>query len=133
MMRKLGMWSVIVGVTAAIVALAVDGLQISNDHGLVSHPGVLALSRPAGVVLFVALGIALVGGVVLALGSSLYAPHAQTTSERRLLQIGVPLAVVALVAGATAGIAQTPLGQGTGTTNAVAASPPAPGAPGKQA
>src|SRR5690348_9067662 len=101
MTRKLGMWSVIVGVTAAIVALAIDGAQISNDHGLVSHPGVLALSRPVGVVLFVALGIALVGGVVLALGSSLYAPAEHASGQRRLLQIGVPLAVVALVAGTT--------------------------------
>jgi hypothetical protein len=128
--RKLGMWAVVVGVTTAVAALVLDGIQLSNNHSLVSHPGALALSRPAGAFVFIGLGVAALGAVLVAFASRLYgdddaptaaadAPASSRTSPGRLLaQIGIPALVVALVAAATAIATHSPLGQGTKSASA---------------
>jgi hypothetical protein len=131
--RKLGMWAVVIGVTTAVAALVVDGAQLSNNHSLVSHPGALALSRPAGALVFIGLGIAALGAVLVAFGPRLYdddqmsaseggtapesAARARTSPGRLLAQIGIPALVVALVAGATALATHSPLGQGTNSAS----------------
>jgi hypothetical protein len=97
--RKLGIWMVALGGTAMAVGIVGDAVQQADDPTLAARKGVFDLSTLPHALLFGGLCLAIIGVLAMLFGRALYTPGAHVTVGRRLLQVGAPLAAVALIAG----------------------------------
>lgn len=109
--RRTGIAVAGVGALCQVAGLGVDAALHAADPSLAAREGVFTLSN-AGHALLLA-GIALViGGAALAIvGPSLYA-GAAASPRRRILQVGAPLAMVAVFIGGSVLGATSSLGRG---------------------
>jgi hypothetical protein len=108
--RKLGTSMVAVGTVAAVSGLAARGIQLSHDRTLLERNGVLDLSCFWCSVFFGGLALVVLGVALMLSASHLYdLDDHRVVPERRLLQVAVPAAVVALIIGGAAAIANSPL------------------------
>ena len=114
--RKLGTSMVTVGAVAAVTGLVARGIQLSNEAGRPRRSGVLDLSCFWCSVFYGGL-VLVVLGVTLMLCARLYeSPDRRVVPERRLLQVAVPAAVVVLAIAGAVALADSPLGEPTGTS-----------------
>jgi hypothetical protein len=102
--RKVGIWLVVAGGTAAVVGMVTDAVRHADDPSLNAKEGIFNLSGVANVLFFGGIGLAIVGVLAMLFGRELYGAATPSTVGRRLLQVGAPLAAVILIAGC-AGIA----------------------------
>jgi hypothetical protein len=102
--RKVGIWLLVVGASAAFAGIVADAVRHADDPTLNAKQGIFDLSGFANVLFFGGMGLAIVGVLAMLFGRALYEPGVRVTLGRRLLQVGAPLAAVVLIAGC-AGIA----------------------------
>ncbi|HEX5614026.1 MAG TPA: hypothetical protein VFZ83_02620 [Acidimicrobiia bacterium] len=120
--RKVGTSMVGVGAVAMVVGMLADALRHADDADLAATEGVLELNSLAHAVFFGGIVVAILGVLLMFFGASLYATSADgATPARRLLQVGAPLAAVALIAASAAVLSDTGLAEGSGTSGDVAA------------
>src|SRR5689334_14654567 len=113
--RKLGTSMVTVGALAAVTGLVARAVQLSNDSAQLRRKGVLDLSCFWCSVFYGGL-VLVVLGVTLMLCARLYeSPDRRVVPERRLLQVAIPAAVVAIAIAGAAALADSPLSEPTGT------------------
>jgi hypothetical protein len=97
--RKVGIWLLVVGGSAAAAGMVADAVRHADDPTLNAKEGIFDLSGVANVLFFGGIGLALVGVLAMLFGRELYRPGARLTVGRRLLQVGAPLGAVVLIAG----------------------------------
>lgn len=97
--RKIGLWMVAAGGVAMAVGLVADAVRNADDPTLASKEGIFDLSSLPNTLLIGGICIAILGVIAMLIGGRLYEPGPRLTVGRRLAQVGVPIAAVALVFG----------------------------------
>jgi hypothetical protein len=97
--RRIGIWMVAVGGAAMSVGLVADVVRHADDPSLSSREGIFDLSSLPNALLIGGICIGILGLILMLVGRPLYEPGAKPTVGRRLAQVGVPIAAVALVFG----------------------------------
>jgi len=119
--RKIGTSMVGVGAVAMVVGMFADALRHGDDASLAAREGVLELNSLAHAVFFGGIVVAILGVLLVFFGAPLYAPAPDGgTPARRLLQVGAPLAAVALIAASAAALSNTGLAEGSSANGDVA-------------
>lgn len=119
--RKSGIWMVGLGFVAMSAGLITDALRHTDDETLASKEAVFDLSSFAHALFFGGIAVAFLGLLAVAFGARVYAPSQRVTVGRRILQVGAPLAAVALIAAGALVIEQTDLAEASGDGDQAAA------------
>jgi hypothetical protein len=109
--RKIGIWMVAVGGGAMSIGLVADAVRHADDPTLASREGIFDLSGFPHALFFGGICVAVLGLLALAFGRYLYAPSAHVTVGRRLAQVVVPIAAIALIFAAPAVASDSYLGE----------------------
>jgi hypothetical protein len=99
--RRVGVWLVALGAAAMSIGIVVDAVRTADDPTLVTREGVFDLSGFPHALFFGGICVAVLGLVAI-VSARLYRHSARVTVGRRLLQVGVPLAAIALITGGVA-------------------------------
>ena len=124
--RRVGIWMVVFGAVAMVVGLVTDAIQNANDAALAQRQGIFDLSDLAHATYFAGICVAVLGLVLVVFGayfSALYESGTRVTVQRRLAQVGAPVAAIALIAGCAAAAGTSRLADGTAPLAAQTASP----------
>jgi hypothetical protein len=98
--RKLGIWMIGLGGVAMALGIVIDAVrQADAASDGTTHDGVFDLSQFPSALLFGGLCVAVLGLFASMFGRALYSNDGKVTVGRRLAQVAVPLAAVALVTG----------------------------------
>jgi hypothetical protein len=109
--RKVGIWMVATGGVLMSIGMVADAVQHADDPARASRDGIFDLSSFPHALFFGGIAVAVLGLGALVVGPLLYRPGARVTVGRRLLQVGVPMAAVVLIAGGAAYAGNSDLGQ----------------------
>jgi hypothetical protein len=101
--RKLGVWLLALGAGAMTVGIIADAVRTADDPTLATREGIFDLSGFPHALFFGGICVAVLGLFAI-IAAKLYRPSERVTVGRRLLQVGAPLAAIALF-GACASVA----------------------------
>jgi hypothetical protein len=120
--RKVGTAMVGVGAVALVTGMVVDAFRHADNPDLSASEGVLDLSSVAHAVFYGGILVAVLGVLLLLFGASIYRSDPDGTSPaRRLLQVGAPIAAIALIAGCATAASNSGLADGNAASGDVAA------------
>jgi hypothetical protein len=120
--RKVGTSMVGVGAVALVTGMLADAFRHADNPELGASEGVLDLSSLAHAVFYGGILVAILGVLLLLFGESIYRADPNGSSPgRRLLQVGAPIAAIALIAGCAAAAGNSGLSEGTAASGDVAA------------
>jgi hypothetical protein len=112
--RRWGLGAVAVGVAAQGAGLGVDAWQHARDETLAAREGVFTLTNVGHALFFAGLVLSAIGVLMAIAGHRLYGPpERRVARHQRLMQIGVPVAVAALVTAGAVGASRSSLAGGT--------------------
>jgi hypothetical protein len=121
--RRWGLGAVAVGVLAQGAGLGVDAWQHARDETLAAREGVFTLTNVGHALFFSGLVLTAIGVLLALLGHRLYGrPVQRIGHHQRLLQIGVPVVVAAVVTAGAVGASRSSLAGGSHTHDDVVAS-----------
>ena len=84
------------------VGLVADAVRHADDPTLAAREGIFDLSSLPHALFFGGIAVAILGLFALVAGTQLYKPGQRVTVERRLLQVGAPMAAIVLIGGCAA-------------------------------
>jgi hypothetical protein len=109
--RKIGLWMLGAGGAALAVGMITDAVRNNDDPTLAQREGVFDLSSFSHALFFGGMCVTALGVLALLFGQRLYQAPGRVTVQRRLAQVGAPLAAIALIAGCAAAAADSSLGE----------------------
>ena len=119
--RKIGIWMVVAGGALMSVGLVADAVRHADDPTLAAREGIFDLSSLPHALFFGGIAVAILGLFALVAGTQLYKPGQRVTVERRLLQVGAPMAAIVLIGGCAAFAGTSKLADPAGSATAAGA------------
>ena len=103
------------------VGLVADAVRHADDPTLAAREGIFDLSSLPHALFFGGIAVAILGLFALVAGTQLYKPGQRVTVERRLLQVGAPMAAIVLIGGCAAFAGTSKLADPAGSATAAGA------------